>query len=332
MNFLIKVVNLLIMFDDLENTYPQKPEIKTLSEKDLAKKNLMVFLLMLTVLLFLMQDSVVIISSMFGVIFIHEIGHFIGMKLFKFKDSKIFYFPLLSSFVKQKNDTISQKKHLITLLFGPLPGIIVGTILLNQYFISQNDLLLNISTLFLAINIFSLLPLDPLDGGKIIQSLFFPTNQNIKMYFVLLSSVILIGVGFYFDLYVLMAFGFLMGFKVRSIQKVDSIYVELDEQEINYKKTYKSLTNREYWKIRSIFLDNNPKIKEMIADTDLLWENEKLITNQVNQILRIETTKDASIFFKIIVIALIGLAIYIPFNLILEHQDFFLKMIEDAQV
>jgi Zn-dependent protease len=320
------------MFDELENIYPQKPEIKALSKKDLAKKNLMVFLLMVTVLLFLMQDSIVIISSMFGVIFIHEIGHFIGMKLFKFKDNKIFYFPLLSSFVKQKNDTISQKKHLITLLFGPLPGIIIGTLLLNQYFSTENELLLNISTLFLAINIFSLAPLDPLDGGKIIQSLFFPSNQNIKMYFVLTSSIILIGLGFYFDLYVLMIFGFLMGFKVRSMQKVDSIYVELDEQEINYKKTYKSLTNREYWKIRSIFLDNNPKIKDMIADSDLLWENEKLITDQVNQILRTETTKDASIFFKILVIALVGLAIYIPINLILEHQDIFLKIIADAQI
>lgn len=320
------------MFDELENIYPEKPEIKAISKKDLAKKNLMVFLLMLTVLLFLMQDSIVIISSMFGVIFIHEIGHFIGMKLFKFKDNKIFYFPLLSSFVKQKDNTISQKKHLITLLFGPLPGIIIGTLLLNQFFSTQNELLLNISTLFLAINIFSLAPLDPLDGGKIIQSLFFPSNQNIKMYFVLISSVIMIGIGFYFDLYILMIFGFLMGFKVRSIQKADNIYIELDEQEINYKKTYKSLTNREYWKIRSIFLDNNPKIKDMIADSDLLWENEKLITDQVNQILRVETTKDASILFKIIIIALVALAIYIPINLIIDHQDFFFKMIEDAQI
>lgn len=332
MNFIIKVVNLLIMFDDLDNIHPQKPEIKPLAKKDLAKKNLMVFLLMLTVLLFLMQDSTLLISSMFGVIFIHEIGHFIGMKLFKFKDNKIFYFPLLSSFVKQKDNTISQKKHLTTLLFGPIPGIIIGTILLNQYFIAPTDLLLEISILFLAINMFSLLPLDPFDGGKILQSLFFPTNQTIKMYFVLFSSIVLIFVGFNYDLPILMIFGFLMGFKVRSIQKFDNIYTELDEQEINYKKTYASLTNREYWKIRSIFLDNNPKIKEMIADTDMLWENEKLITDQVNQILRIEMTKDASILFKLIVIVAVGLAIYFPINLFFEQQDFFLNMIENAQI
>jgi len=332
MNFIIKVVNLLTMFDELDNIYPQKPEIKPLAKKDLAKKNLMVFLLMLTLLLFMMQDNIILISSMFGVIFIHEIGHFIGMKLFKFKDNKIFYFPLLSSFVKQKDNTISQKKHLITLLFGPIPGVIIGTILLYQHFITPSDLLLNFATLFLAINLFSLLPLDPLDGGKLIQSLFFPTNQNIKMYFVLLSSVIMIFIGFQFELYVLMIFGFLMGLKVRSIQKTDSIYTELDEQEINYKKTYTSLTNKEYWKIRSIFLDNNPKIKDMIADTDLLWENEKLITDQVTQILRVETSKDASIFFKIVVIAIVGLAIYFPINLILEQKDFFLNMIDNAQI
>jgi hypothetical protein len=64
----------------------------------------------------------------------------------------------------------------------------------------------------------------------------------------------------------------------------------------------------------------------------MLWENEKLITEQVNQILRIETTKDASILFKIGVIAIVGLAIYFPINLILDNQEFFLTLIDNAQI
>jgi stage IV sporulation protein FB len=234
--------------------------------------------------------------------------------------------------VKQKKDSVSQKHHLITILFGPLPGLLIGSTLLHFYFIEQSDLLLNLSTLFIAINIFSLIPIDPLDGGRVVESMFFPSNQKIKMYFVLISSLVFIVVGFFYSLYPLVIFGFLMAFKVKSIQKNDTIHEELDDQNIDYKKTYKSLTNKEYWKIRTVFLENNPKIRELIPSGDMLWENERLLTDQISQILKIKITEDASIIFKLVVVILIGVAIYIPFNMVLVNLDFFINYIENASI
>lgn len=332
MRIIINVVNLLIMFDDFENIYPQKPEIASFSKKGNIQRNVMLFVLVMVAFLFMLQDSIVLIATMFGVIVIHELGHFVGMKIFKFKDNKIFYFPVLSNLIKQKTDTVSQKHHLITLLLGPLPGIIIGAVLLNYYFIEKNEVILHISILFLAINMFSLVPLDPLDGGRIIQTLFFPSNQRTKMYFVLGSSVIFIFVGFYSEFYILLLFGFFMAFKVKSIQKNDSIHEELEEQNVNYKKTYNSLTNREYWKIRTVFLENNPKIRELIPTGDMLWENEKLLTDQISQILKVELKKDASILFKVIIIMIIGAAIYFPMDLVVSHWADFTDYIEQANV
>lgn len=332
MRFMIKIVNLLTMFDEFENIYPQKPEIASVSKKANIQKNIMLFVVVLAALLFMLQDSMVMIATMFGVITIHELGHFVGMKVFKFKDNKIFYFPILSNLVKQKTDSVSQKHHLITLLLGPLPGILIGTILLNYYFIEKNEVILHISTLFLAINIFSLIPLDPLDGGRIVQALFFPSNQKIKMYFVLGSSLLFIAVGFYSEFYILMLFGFFMAFKVKSIQKNDSIHEELEEQNIDYKKTYNSLTNKEYWKIRTVFLENNPKIRELIPSGDALWENEKLLTDQISQILKIELKKDASFMFKLIIIVIVGASIYFPMDLVVSHWADFADYIEKANV
>jgi stage IV sporulation protein FB len=320
------------MFDDFENIYPQKPEITSISKKNNVQKNVMLFVLVMLALIFMLQDSIVMIVTLFGVIAVHELGHFVGMKLFKFKDNKIFYFPILSNLIKQKTDKVSQKHHLITILLGPIPGILIGVLLLNYYFIDKNEIILNISTLFLAINLFSLIPLDPLDGGRIIQSLFFPSNQKIKMYFVLGSSLIFILVGFYSDFYVLMLFGFFMAFKVKSIQKNDSIHEELEDQNVDYKKAYSSLTNREYWKIRTVFLENNPKIRELIPLGDDLWENEKLLTDQISQILKIELKKDASILFKIVVIAILSAAIYLPIDLVVAHWEDFADYIEKANV
>jgi stage IV sporulation protein FB len=320
------------MFDEFENIYPQKPEMASKTKASTVQKNIILFLVVMLALLFMLQDSITMVLGMFGVIFIHELGHFLGMKLFKFKDNKIFYFPLLSSLVKQKKDSVSQKHHLITILFGPLPGLLIGSTLLHFYFIEQSDLLLNLSTLFIAINIFSLIPIDPLDGGRVVESMFFPSNQKIKMYFVLISSLVFIVVGFFYSLYPLVIFGFLMAFKVKSIQKNDTIHEELDDQNIDYKKTYKSLTNKEYWKIRTVFLENNPKIRELIPSGDMLWENERLLTDQISQILKIKITEDASIIFKLVVVILIGVAIYIPFNMVLVNLDFFINYIENASI
>ncbi len=130
-----------------------------------------------------------------------------------------------------------------------------------------------------------------------------------------------------------MAFGFLMAFKVKSIQRNEYIHQELEEQDINYKKTYKSLTDREYWKIRNVFLDNNPKLKELIPSSDTIWENENLLIDQISQILKIEIKEDASIVFKLIVILIVGVSIYFPINLLLTHWDTIFKpLIESANV
>jgi len=333
MRFMINVVNLLTMFDEFENIYPKKPDFATIPKKDRLKKNLFVMVLVAAFLVFNFQESGIMLLSLFFVILVHEMGHFIGMKIFGFKDSKIMYFPMLSDLIKQKTEIISQKQRLITLLFGPLPGILIGFLLL-QYFIGHpnNDLVLNLATLFLGVNLVSLLPLDPLDGGKIISTMFFHKIPKFNMYFVLVSSIIWIVIGFYFEVYILMIFGFMMGLKVRSIQKNLTIHDELIDQKVDYEKTYKTLTNREYWKIRSVFLDNNPKIKSMIPSGDDLWDNERLLIEQISQILKIKIKPDSSFIFNVIILIIIGAAVFFPVQSIIENWEVFEQYIEKSNV
>ena len=82
--------------------------------------------------------------------------------------------------------------------------------------------------------------------------------------------------------------------QVRGFQKSQRIQENLDKLNLNYKKSYQELSNKEYWTIRRVFLENNPKIKEIIPDDFSLWENEKLIVDQVQQILKVDIKKDLS--------------------------------------
>jgi hypothetical protein len=58
----------------------------------------------------------------------HEMGHFIAMKAFRYKDLGIFFIPLLGAYVSGSKREVSQKESAIILLAGPLPGIVLGAV------------------------------------------------------------------------------------------------------------------------------------------------------------------------------------------------------------
>ncbi|MEZ4939017.1 MAG: hypothetical protein R2799_15620 [Crocinitomicaceae bacterium] len=234
------------------------------------------------------------------------------MKLFNYKKVKLLFVPFLGAFVSGEKDNVSQTQRLAVILMGPLPGILIGCFLLYLGDQNQDKLQITGGLLFLTINILNLIPIDPLDGGKVLETLFFTNQGRIKMYFALVSSLIMIGVGYYYSWFVLMAFGFLMGFRVRSIQKTHNMQSEMREQEVDFVKSYKELTNREYWKIREIFINHTPILKESIPSMREEWENESMLTTQVNNLLSKPVKKNLSLLGYIFIILLFISAIILP--------------------
>ena len=102
---------------------------------------------------------------------IHELGHFITAYLlgyiFKFKIIKIVILPFgCITYFKTELNTKTYKE-LIVAISGPIFQII-GSIIL--YTITQNDLVLFFNKIILILN---LIPIIPLDGSKIIESILF---------------------------------------------------------------------------------------------------------------------------------------------------------------
>lgn len=320
------------MFDEFENIYPPKPQLAVKSNKEKWQKHLLIIALFMGLFITFFRESLPFILSISGIVLLHEFGHYVALKQFGYKDSKVLYFPLFNDFLIQKTPSISQKKRLLVILMGPLPGIIIGVALLWYYFQSLNQWVLEFSFLLIGVNVFSLLPLDPLKGGRLIQTLFFPDRQNVDMYFVLISSLLWIVAGYYTGFYLMIAFGFVMAFKVRSIQKNVELHDALDEQEINYKTSYAHLTDREYWRIRQVFLDFNPKIKEIITEGVPDEENENLMSEQVRQILDVPMNEDAGWFTKVIVLIISVSAVFYPLYLIQEHKELFTTILQHANL
>ena len=113
----------------------------------------------------------IIISTL---IIIHELGHFLTAKLMKVEVDKIYIYPLggITKFNLELNSP--QIVELIILIFGPIFQII-AYLLLSNILIDYKEL---IKMYHYQILFFNLLPIYPLDGGKLLNiiSPSFPVN------------------------------------------------------------------------------------------------------------------------------------------------------------
>ncbi|HRF20274.1 MAG TPA: hypothetical protein PK977_18980, partial [Chitinophagaceae bacterium] len=89
----------------------------------------------------------------------------------------IFFIPLLGAYVSGSKREVSQMQSAVILLAGPLPGIVIGTImyLLAQTGQGYNFLDIGLERtglLFIILNLINLFPVYPLDGGQLLNRVF----------------------------------------------------------------------------------------------------------------------------------------------------------------
>lgn len=295
--------------------YPQKPKLVEQTPK--SNLSLTIFSIVLFVMTFLLLfNQINFVIYLLLVLLIHEMGHFIMMKHFGYKNVRMLFIPLMGAFVQGTKNRYSQKEGFLVTLAGPVPGILIGTILL---LVGNNYELINvvhISWLFLLLNVINLLPLDPLDGGQLFKLFVSDKNELFLMIFSFISSLSIIGLGVWQNSLIIILFGFFMGFRVRALQKRYQMHRDLMDDDVNYATSYKLLSNREFSKIKDVVLQHTPTLRKFIeqVSTD---ESDPIIASQVNNVLTTPLKKDASLVFRIFVLILWLLSFCAPLILAL---------------
>lgn len=290
--------------------YEPKPVLQKVKVRSNWGMTLFSVLLFALSFLYIFSDELDFVFYLVLVLFLHESGHYLMMKQFKYQDLRMLFIPLMGAFVQGSKKHYSQKESFLVIAAGPFPGVFFGLTLLFLAQHYQQTWLLELSFLFLFLNVINLLPIDPLDGGQLFKLFVRQKRDLFLLIFALLSSLLMISVGYLIDSWILLAFGFLMSFKVRSFQRNYQLRQILDRQGLDYELNYEDLTDQEYHRLKAVVLDENPKLRTM---QELHGEAaQEVIASHVNAVLSVPIRRDASLAFRIVLIALWLLLISLP--------------------
>ena len=107
-----------------------------------------------------------------GVILFHEAGHFLAMWLLGYSQLQMFFIPMVAGVAMGTKENQTPSDELIMLLAGPVPGLLLGCLIYICDALHPLPFLRSGAIYLVAINLLNLLPMWPLDGGRICWTLF----------------------------------------------------------------------------------------------------------------------------------------------------------------
>ena len=110
--------------------------------------------------------SIVILICVFG---LHECGHIVSMALFGYRNYQILFLPIFVDTTRREKQSPAIWKQVVVYLMGPIPGIVIGILLLGLSQEYEIGWFYEAAILLLVVNYLNLLPVPPLDGGHLIR-------------------------------------------------------------------------------------------------------------------------------------------------------------------
>jgi Zn-dependent protease len=166
------------------------------------------------------------------ILFFHELGHYLAMRVFRYRNVRMFFIPFLGAAVIGQNFSAPGWKKVIVALMGPLPGILLGGVLGFGGLWWHKPLWVEVAVLTLVLNALQLLPVMPLDGGRVVHTLFFSRHWMLDVGFRALAGVVLVGAWFFVHDWVLLIIGGFMLLSVPALYRLTRISTELRRQGI----------------------------------------------------------------------------------------------------
>ena len=135
--------------------------------------------------LFTWQFSLMIMISLF----VHESGHLWAMRRCGLKTKGIYFIPFLGAASVADGTFKTRRDEAYIAIMGPIWGFILAAIVAIMYVTTKNTLFAATAGWMATINLFNLLPVNPLDGGRILKSITFSINSTLGFTFLIIGII-----------------------------------------------------------------------------------------------------------------------------------------------
>ncbi len=165
-----------------------------------------------------------------AVLLLHEGGHVLAMKLFGYRDAAMLFIPFLGGLATARKEDATLTEKVWISLAGPLPGLCLGiglAIALSLGWMTPLGWTGDAVVILVALNLFNLLPIYPLDGGQVADLLLFSRNPYLGVIFKAIGAGLLILLGLLVRRPLLFAFAVLMSLSIPNSFRLAKLNTQL---------------------------------------------------------------------------------------------------------
>jgi Zn-dependent protease len=138
------------------------------------------------------------VAILLAVVALHEGGHYLAMRWTGHRNLSVFFVPGLGGLAVGEKPESTPFEKLFVYLAGPVPGIalsVAGFALLFSGGARPPPWVQEFLLISLVINYLNLLPITPLDGGRVVETFLFARWPTLRFAFALASLAVLLGFG-----------------------------------------------------------------------------------------------------------------------------------------
>lgn len=153
---------------------------------------------------------------------VHESGHIWAMKRYGMKTKGIYFLPFIGGAAVTDEEFPSRGVEVFIAIMGPIWGFALALLTGLVYVATGNPLFAAAASWMAMVNLFNLLPINPLDGGRIMKSIAYSVHSRVGLVFLIigiLASGFLafkVGFGLFVFLFIFGGFELVLEYKRRT--------------------------------------------------------------------------------------------------------------------
>lgn len=131
-------------------------------------------------------------------LFVHESGHIWAMKRCGVRTKGIYFIPFVGGAAVADEEFPSRGAEVFIAIMGPLWGLSLVLVTGVVYALTHNPFFAAAAGWMAMVNLFNLLPVNPLDGGRIAKSIAYSTSSRLGFVFLAFGVILCMVLAFTF--------------------------------------------------------------------------------------------------------------------------------------